>query len=73
MLRVGAEIGKDAMPPLSALEARDAGMLDERKGWVGETDVEGREGAVVVRELGLGAQGRVRDEVFYRMVRERKG
>lgn len=71
MLRLGAEIGKEEMPAVSALEAKEAEVLDEQKGWVGDTGVEGREGDVDVGELGLGGQGRVREGVMYRMVRRK--
>ena len=69
MLRLGAELGKEDMPAVSALEAKDAKMLDERNGWVGDTDSEGKEEGIEVRELGLGGQGRVRGDVLYRMMR----
>lgn len=72
MLRLGAEIGKEEMPAVSALEAREAEVLDEQKGWVGDIGIEGREGKVDVRELGLGGQGRVREGVMYRMVRRKE-
>ena len=44
MLRLGAAIGREDMPAVSALEAKDAKILDERKGLVGDTDFESREG-----------------------------
>ncbi len=71
ILRLGAEIGREKMPTVSALEAKNAKLLDEQKGWVGDVDFEGREAGIEVRELGLGAPGRIRDNVMYRMVREK--
>lgn len=73
MLRLGAEIGRGEMPAVSGLEADRAAVLDARRGWVGDMGVEGREGEVEVRELGLGGQGRVRNGVMYRMVRGKEG
>lgn len=73
MMRLGAEVGRDNMPAVSALDKRVAEVLDEREGWVGDTGWEGREGEVVVRELGLGGQGRVRAGGMYRMVRRKEG
>lgn len=73
MLRLGAEIGREEMPAVSALEAREAEVLDEQKGWVGDMGFEVREGKVDVRELGLGGKGRVREGVMYRMVRRKEG
>lgn len=72
MLRLGAEIGREEMPAVSALEAKEAEVLDAQKGWVGDMGVKGREGEVDVRELGLGGQGRVREGVLYRMVRRKE-
>ena len=69
MLRIGAEIGKEDMPAVSALEAKNANVLDERKGWVGDAETDSREEGVDVRDLGLGERGRVREKVLYRMVR----
>ena len=45
MLRLGAEIGPD-VPAVCALTAQRVGMLDEKKGWVGDAGVGGREGKV---------------------------
>lgn len=73
MLRVGAEMGREDVPAVSSLEARRAGVLDEKMGWVGDVGVAGREGDVVVRELGLGGEGGVRGGVMYRMVRRKEG
>ena len=72
MLRLGAEIGREEMPALSALEAKKAGVLDKQKGWVGDTRVEGREDGVEVGELGVGGAGRVREGVLYRMFRRKE-
>lgn len=58
------------MPAVSALEAKDAKVLDKLEGWVGDTEFETRDEVVDVRSLELGGQGRVRDKVLYRMVRE---
>jgi len=68
MLRIGAEIGLD-VPAVSALEARRAKVLDERKGWIGDAGVEGRAMGLECRELVLGGSGRVREGARYRMVR----
>lgn len=43
MLRLGAEIGIEELPTVSALEAERAEVLDEQKGRVGDTGFEGRE------------------------------
>ncbi len=72
MLRLGAEIGREELPAVSALEAKEAEVLDEQKGWVGDTRFEGREGDIDVGELGLGGRGRVREGVMYRMVRKKE-
>jgi len=69
MLRLGAEIGTGNLPAVSAFEAKRAGVLDAQKGWVGELVVEGREGEVTLRELGLGGEERVRGGVLYRIVK----
>lgn len=69
MLRLGAEVGKEELPAISTLKAGRARVLDEQKGWVGDTGFQGREGEIDVRELGLGGPGRVRDGVMYRIVR----
>ena len=71
MLRLGAEIGRENMPAVSTMEAKNAKVLDEQKGWVGDIGFEGREADMEIRELGLGGQGGVRDKTFYRMVREK--
>ena len=69
MLRIGGEIGKEELPAVSALEAKNAKILDEREGWIGDLEFETRHEGVDVRDLGLGGQGRVRDNVMYRMAR----
>ncbi len=68
MLRIGAEVGPD-VPHVSALEARRASVLDERKGWVGDAGVKGWERGVECRELVLGGKERFRGGAMYRMVR----
>lgn len=68
MLRIGAEMGLD-VPPVSALEARRASVLDEREGWVGDAGVEGWEKGVECRKLVLGGRERLRGGAMYRMVR----
>ena len=69
MLRLQAELGRDDMLAVRALVAKDAKILDERKGWVGDIELEGRKEGIEVRELGLGGQGSVRGKVLYRMMR----
>lgn len=39
MLRLGAETGKEDVPAVSAMGAKSATMLDEWRGWVGETEL----------------------------------
>ena len=68
MLRIGAEIGLD-VPAVSALDSQRVGMLDEKKGWVGDAGVERSEEGVECRELVLGGRERVRERALYRMVR----
>lgn len=69
MLRLGAEIGRGNLPAVSAFEAKRAGVLDVQKGWVGDLGLEGREGEVELRELGLGGGERIRGGTLYRIVR----
>lgn len=52
MLRLGAELGREEMLVVSALESKRARFLDEKKGWVGDLGVEEREGKVGLRALG---------------------
>lgn len=72
MLRIGAEIGLD-VPAVSAMTSQRVGMLDEKKGWVGDAGVEGSEGGVECRELVLGGRERIREGALYRMVRGKGG
>lgn len=73
MLRLGAEIGRGNLPAVSAFEAKRAGVLDAQKGWVGDLGVEGREGEVELRELGLGGVEGVRGGTLYRIVKGEGG
>jgi len=68
ILRIGAEIGLD-VPAVSAMTSQRVGMLDERKGWVGDAGVETSEGGVECRELVLGGRERIREGALYHMVR----
>lgn len=65
MLRIEAEIWLD-VPPVSALEARRANVLDGRTGWVGDAGVEKREKGI---ESWCLTGGRVRGKAMYHMVR----
>ena len=67
MLRLEVKIGSH-VPAVCALEARRVELLDERKGWVGDADVEGGKGKILCRKLVLGWKEKVRSGVMYRMV-----
>lgn len=61
VLRLGASIAED-VPLLSALQAKEATMLDEKAGWIGDTGIEGE-----LRQLALGGSERVRENDLYRL------
>ena len=66
ILRLGASIAED-VPLLSALQVKEAKMLDEKAGWIGDTGTEGE-----IRQLALGGSERVRESDLYRLRLDRE-
>lgn len=62
MLRLGAAMAED-MPPVSALQSKEANILDEKAGWIGDGGGEGQK----IRTLALGGPERIRIGELYWM------
>ena len=59
LLRIGAAMAED-VPLISAMQAKDVSMLDERDGWIGDEGCEGE-----FRTLAVGGSERVRSGDLY--------
>lgn len=53
MSRIGAEIGKEELPAVGAMNSNRAKVLSEQKGWIGNRGYEGKGGS---SDVGVGTQ-----------------
>ncbi|KAL8791966.1 MAG: hypothetical protein Q9195_005455 [Heterodermia aff. obscurata] len=68
LLRMGKAMSGDALPLISAADAREANVLDDTEGWIGDENDEKNE--VGERHLQVGGSGRVVLNARYRTKRE---
>ena len=63
MLRLGASIAED-IPMISSLKSKEAKVLDEKAGWIGDAGEEGKG----IRRLVLGGSEGVKEENLYQII-----
>ena len=68
LLRMGKAMSGDSLPLISAADAREANVLDDTEGWIGDENDEKNE--VGERHLQVGGSGRVVLNARYRTKRE---